>query len=614
MLSPRRTAALLWLFLALSGCKSKSDVPFKVSAAPDVATPRPAAKSDVSEPSDTTTPRPTAKSDASAPSDATTIKAIPTAEISAHVERMHGKDEYPCTGHPICQQPSPPDGTLVTSASSFEHLDPTQITETEGLMIADNLFEGLIVTGVDKLYTPGVATRWELSEDGLVWTFYLRRNARWSNGRTVNAHDFVYSLLRKMSPELGSKSAEQVYLYVKNGKPYNEGKLKDTSKVGLRAVDDFTFEVTLDNPTPFFLEYVRTPHYFPVPKEVVEAHGDKWIQPANIVTNGPYILAEHRPQDRVVLAKSETYWQKDSVRIPRVVIHQLNKETEDWIRYESGQQHWVRSFVPTSKMTALMREKRPDFLIDPYLCYYYYDFRTDKPPFDDVRMRRAINMAIDKERLVRHVTRGMQRPADGPVPGIFRKTMGYPKPRGDRFDPAQARALLSEAGYPKGVGLPKITLIYNTLDAHRDIAVFVQSSVKEHLGIELEIENLEWKTLLHRRREHEFQMSRTGWCAHQEPYTFMTPFMTDSANNASGYKNPAFDEKMEASMRERDHAKRMQLLADAEAMIQRDMPIAPLYYYTKAYLKVPVLRGFVPELSNNHRFQYMYWGDKEVRE
>jgi len=236
---------------------------------------------------------------------------------------------------------------------------------------------------------------------------------------------------------------------------------------------------------------------------------------------------------------------------------------------------------------------------------------VDVAPFDDVRIRRAFNMAIDKERLVKDITRAMQVPADGPVPPFFAEAMGYPRPTGDPFDPAEARRLLAEAGYPNGVGLPPVDLIYNTYESHRMIAEFVQRSVKENLGITMTIGNMEWKSLLKRLRAGDFQISRYGWVGLPDPHSFLKLFRTNSTNNIAGYKNPEIDRLLDASLLAPTERDRLALLAQAEAVIQRDVPIAPLYYYTMPYLKVPALRGLEPELNDTHLIKYMYWGDKE---
>jgi oligopeptide transport system substrate-binding protein len=550
--------------------------------------------------------------------------APPEAEAAAAVagpaagadcgDHIYGCDVYPCEGHAVCAEASPADGMVQVSLGGAEFIDPSLAHESAGTFVVQEIFEGLLsFPPGNGPPIPGVAETWELGDDMRTWTFHLRKNARWSNGRTVTAHDFVYAWTRKLLPETASQAAEH-HFFIKNAKAFNEGKIKDAEQLGMRAVDDFTLSVELEEPTPFWLEYVQSAHYVPVPREAVEQWGNDWTRPEHIVTNGPFHMTEWRPRDRMVLKKSETYWDKDSIRVAGTVIWHSESETDDLRRYEAGQTHILQSSIPAEKISVFMEDKRPDLFIDPYLAYYYYAFRVDRPPFDNLKVRQAVDMAIDKERLVKHVTRGMQVPADGPVPPFFERTMGYPKPEGRRFDPQRARELLAEAGFPNGVDLPKITLIYNTYEIHRLIAEFVQRSLKENLGIEVAIENMEWKSLLKQLRSGDFQIARFGWIGGKDPYTFLNSFRHDSPNNEMGYKNPEVDRLLDESLRERDEPKRLALMAKAEALVQADTPITPIYYYTRVYLKKPVLRGVEQELTSVHLMRHMYWGDKaEVR-
>ncbi len=534
----------------------------------------------------------------------------PAAEPAAGgVQRMHGRDAWPCQGHPVCDERPPADGTLVTTGGGATSIDPSLAQETEGFLVIQNVFEPLLVPGpTTGPPQPGMAERWEESEDGLTYTFHLREGAKWSNGRQVTAQDFVYSWLRKLDPATASPSAEQLK-YLKNAVAFNEGRITDRAQVGVEAVDDLTLKVTLQDPVPFFLQYVMTPHYAPVPREAVEAHGPRWTDPETIVVNGPYTVQEMLLRDRTTLVKNPTYWAADTVRIPRVRIVHTESESQALTRYEVGEVHWSRTPPPPERISEFIESGRPDFFIDPYLCFYYYAMRMDKPPFDDVRIRRAVNMAIDKTALVQHVTRGKQQPADGPVLPFFDTAMAYPGQRGDAFDPARARELLAEAGYPQGVGLPTVTLVYNTYEAHKLIAEFAQRSLKENLGIDVVLENMEWKSFLSRTQQGDFQMARSAWCGLSDPYSFLMLFESDSVQNYAGFKSDEFDRLSKGSLAVRDHGERMRRLARAEALVLRDMPVAPLYYYTKSYLKKPYLRGFEPEMSDTHLVRYMYWAE-----
>ncbi|MGM0578745.1 MAG: peptide ABC transporter substrate-binding protein [Myxococcota bacterium] len=526
------------------------------------------------------------------------------------VDHVYGTDRWPCSGHRVCEEGSPDDGALQIATTGVAHIDPSLVSESAGMRVVENLFEGLLAHPLGSgPPAPGVAESWEVSDDGTVYTFHLRDDARWSNGRPVVAEDFVYSWTRKLDPATASQSAENLW-FIEHAKAFNTGELEDPSKLGLEAPDEHTLVVTLERPTPFWIHYVKGGHYAPVPREAVEAHGKQWTRPEHIVTNGPYHLAKWVPRDVMVLERSETWREADTVSIPKVVIHHSESESQNLRRYESGQTHWVVGALPSDKISLFMEDRRPDLFVDPFLAVYFYSFRVDQPPMDDPKVRRAVDMAIDKERLVTHVTRGMQQPADGPVPPYFEETLGYPKPAGNPFDPEAARRLLAEAGHPNGLDLPPVTIVYNTSEGHRRIAEFVQRSLEENLGLEVEIENMEWKSLLQRLQQGDFQVARFGAIGLPDPYDFLGAFRSDSPNNLMGWSNEEFDRLVARSQETRDTAERMRLLAEAERLVQEEVPIAPLYYYTKVYLKKPVLQGFEPELNDKHPFRYMYWADR----
>lgn len=535
----------------------------------------------------------------------------PAERALAH--HVYGEDPWPCTGYPSCSEASPSDGTLGVSIGAFEFLDPNLITETEGAYIANNVFEGLLMaprrSGLPQ--EPGVATGYELADDGRTYTFHLRRDARWSDGRPVTAGDFVYSWLRELDPETGSVTVETLY-YLDNAEAFNKGALKDRDLVGVHAPDDHTLVVRLARPTPFWISLVAHAQYFPVPRWAIEEHGRRWTRPENLVSNGAYRLTVDRPRDRTVLERSPTYWDVANVRIPRVVALHSSTESQDITRYDSGQIQLTRMGVPPAEITARMATGEPDLLIDPRLCYYQYTFNTTRPPFDDVRVRRAIVMAIDKERLVGSVTRGRELPADGVVLDYFVDSMGYPNPEGLPFDVAAARKLLAEAGYPGGKGLPPVLLSYNTLERHQAIAEFVQRQLKENLNLDITLENMEFKSLLKKVRTGDFQLTRRGWCGEDHPYTMLEIFRSESPRNPGGWKSAEFDRLLERSLDEPTTAGQMKLLAEAEAILQREAPIVPLFYYTSPYLKKPVLRGMEPELTASHPVKYLWWGDKDA--
>jgi len=537
----------------------------------------------------------------------------------AHLaERVWGQGSWPCAAdaasQTACGRGSPKDGTLGMTVGGFEFLDPNRISETEGMVVATNLFEGLVSPARHSggPYEMGVAKSWTVSADGRVYTFELRDEARWSNGRTVVADDFVYSWLRKLDPATASDDTDSLR-YIEGAGAFADGKEKDRSKVGVKALGPHTLEVTLTCAFPFWPAYLAGGAYMPVPREAIEAADRKWDRPGNIVTNGPYKLTELYERDRLVMEKSELYWDKDNVRIPKIIAYHAETEQVGTSLYESGQVQWSRNNVSPAVVAANVKDKRADMLIDPWLCVYYYMFRVDKPPFTDVRVRRAFDLAVDKARLVTHVTQGMQIPADGLVPPSFDETQGYPGPEGESFDPQLARTLLAEAGFPGGRGMEPVRLVYNTMETHRLVAEFVGRQLEENLGVKVEVTNMEWKSLLQKTRAGDFQMARLGACGTDVPLSFLENFQSTSPRNDMGYKSPEFDKRFEAARcgaSTREEALASTAKAEEELMAAR--PVMPIYWYTRSYFRAPVLQGVEVHLEDLHPVKYMWWADVQT--
>ena len=526
-------------------------------------------------------------------------------------ERVWGDGTWPCKGHPSCERGSPKDGTLGITLGGFEFIDPNRISETEGFVVAANLFEGLINPARHSggPYEMGVAESWTVSADGRIYTFKLRDNAKWSNGRPVTADDFVYSWRRKLDPATASDDTDPLK-YIAGAAAFSEGKVKDPASVGVKAIDAHTLEVTLICSFPFWPAILASGAYLPVPREAIEAHERKWDRPGNIVTNGPYQLTELIERDRLVMTKSETYWDKDNVRIPRIIGYHAETEQSAAALYDTGQVQWSRSSVSPGTINANVKAKRPDLLIDPWLCIYYYMFRVDRPPFDNLLLRRAFNMAVNKQDLVTYVTQGMQLPADGIVPGSFDDTIAYPGPAGDGYDPQKARELLAEAGYPGGKGLEPVKIYYNTMESHRLVAEFIARQLEENLGVKVEPQNMEWKSLLQKTRAGDFQLARLGACAVDAPLTFLENFQSTSPRNDMGWKNPEFDQRFETARCGTTTFKdALVATAKAEAKVIEELPVLPLYWYTRAYFRAPVLQGMEVHLEDFHPAKYMWWAD-----
>lgn len=525
----------------------------------------------------------------------------PPPPVSGAVDAGGTAPEGPARPKPPAELPT----TFTWPGVDPQSLDPALIHDMSAWWIAVNLFEGLLVVPPgDGPPRPGVAEALPTpSEDRKTWTFRLRPDALWSDGRPVVAGDFVYAWRRAVDPATRSPNAED-FRVLAGAADLLEGRQTDTSTLGVEAPDDRTLVVRLASPVPYFVAQTATPPYFPVRRDVVERHGDRWTLPGNLVGNGAFTLAKWEPRDRLELVRNEHYWDRANVQLPSATM--LHSETEDtalrW--YEAGKVHWVNTISP-DKVARMLSEGRADLHSGPMLCHVGVLFRLDRPPLDDPKVRRAIAMAIDRDRLVKHVLGRGDIVATQYIPSLFASLAGYEAPPGVPYDPEAARALLSEAGYPGGSGLPTLTYLYNTYDTNRAIAEFLQRSLKENLGVALELENMEWKSFLARTGQGDFQMARGSWCGLSDPSMWLETFRSGAGGNHGGFASAEYDALLERLAGEGDVARRLALVAEGERMLDRAQVIAPLYFPVRHYLLKPWIRGFEPQSMDVHLLKYL---------
>lgn len=492
-----------------------------------------------------------------------------------------------------------------------ESLDPALITGQPEGRIVYALFEGLTHFNAAGEAVPGVAERWEISPDGRVYTFYLRPDARWSNGDPVTAEDFVGSWRRVLLPETGADYASQLY-YIRNAKEFNEGKITDFSKVGVRSLGPAVLEVSLENPTSFFLDLCAFATLAPVHLPTVERYGDDWIKPGKLVGNGAFTLAEWRINDRLRLAKSPTYWNRAKVGMNTVDALPTSSATTAFNFYSTGQVDLLidKGLVPNQILDDL--RKRPDFHSSPFLATYFLRFNVTKPPFNDPRVRKAISMVIDKKLLVEKITRAGEPPAGGIVPPGTGGT--YESPRGLSYDPVGARALLAEAGYPEGRGFPLVRYLYNFSEANDAIAVEIQGMLKRELGIEMDPQRQEWKAYLRAMSSMDYDICRGSWVGdYNDPNTFLSIFVTGDGNNRTGWSNAAYDALIADAAREADPARRFAIFRKAEKLlVSEEAPVCPIYYFVGIqFYDAKRLGGVQANLLDEHPLSEMYWKTRE---
>jgi oligopeptide transport system substrate-binding protein len=489
-----------------------------------------------------------------------------------------------------------------------ELLDPALATAQATSRVDYALFEGLTAFNVKGIAEAGVAEKWETSADGLHYTFHLRHDARWSNGDPVTADDFLYSWKRTLLPETASEYVYQLF-YIRGAKDFNEGRLKDFSLVGAHAPDPWTLEITLENPTPFFLDLCAFTTLLPVHRATVEKYPDWASKPEHFMGNGPFTLREWRPFDRVRLLKNRYYWDAAHVSMNSVDVLPAPRPTTAYNFYATGLADLMmdKGLAPTPLLGEL--KKRKDFHAAAFLGNYFFRFNTKRKPFNDPRVRRAFCLSIDKDYLVQRITRAGELPATSFVPPGAGG--GYQPPPGLKLDPDAARKLMAEAGYPGGSGFPVVYYLYRADSGiDEDIAVELQNMFRRELGVTIQLAKQEWTVYLNSQTQLDYDFSRSSWVGdYNDPNTFLDMFLTDGGNNHTGWSNPRYDALIAAAAREVDKDKRFAIFQQAETLlVSGDMPICPLYYYVGIQFYDPDrLGGVEPNLLDEHPLKAMYW-------
>jgi oligopeptide transport system substrate-binding protein len=497
-------------------------------------------------------------------------------------------------------------------------LDPHVVTGVPESRLLRALFEGLAVKNPYTLEPePGVAESWDFSEDGRVITFHLRRDARWSNGDPMTAEDYVWSWRRALNPAMGNLYAYMLFP-VRNAEAYSKGEINDFGEVGVKALDDRTLEVTLLEPTPYFLQLMDHYSTFAVHRATIEKFGKstdrftKWTRAGNIVGNGPFKLTEWQLNRRIIVQKSDTYWDADTVKLNGIVFYPTENAVSEERMYRVGQLHYTQT-VPLEKIKVYEAMENSPFVRAPYLGTYFYLFNTNEPPVDDVRVRRALSMTVDRDTLTATVLKKANVPAYSITPP---GTLGYQPPKLFGYDVEGARKLLAEAGYPDGEGWPGIEIKYNTSENHRKIAVALQQMWKEALNIEVTISNEEWKVYLDSVTQMHFQIARRGWIGdYVDPNNFLDMYLTDGGNNNTGFSNPRYDEMiLEFAPKAKTQDERFAIFYEAETLLMEQMPILPIYTYSSQHLIHPSVKDMPSNLMDSLNLKYVWLEPEPIPE
>lgn len=498
-------------------------------------------------------------------------------------------------------------------------IDPALSTDTTSVQCVELLFLGLTDFDDETLEViPELATEWSASADGLTWTFKMRDDVSWvhydpatkkvTKQRPVTAHDVVYGVQRTLNPETASDYAYVDYI-IKNAEAVNTGESTDLDSIGVRAIDDYTVEFTLEQAAGYFPGIAGMWVNRPQPREAIEAGGDTWTEPGTIWTNGPYVLDTWEHENRMVMMKNPEYYDAEDVSIEQVNFFMVNEDSTAFAMYENGELDVANApldDIDRIKADATLSE---ELYIAPSLCTYYYGFNTTKPPFDNPLVRQAFSYAVDRQKLIDTVTKGEQRPAKSlACPGIFGSVADNDDFVGISFDPDKAKELLTEAGYPDGQGLPEVTLMFNTSEGHQKIAEFMQQSWKENLGVEVKLANQEWAVYLDTLDEDAPQIYRNGWCA---DYPDANNWLLEVFHPTKSQNNPKWDpaslgaqaymKAVEDAAASSDPDERQALYFEAEKILTVDEAIIiPIYYYTSVVCTKPYVERSYAPLGGEH--------------
>lgn len=472
-------------------------------------------------------------------------------------------------------------------------LDPIKAAGLPEAQVARDLFEGLVNQDAHGKVIPGVATRWQTS-DNQTYIFTLRKDARWSNGDPVTAKDFVYSWQRLVDPKSLSPFAWFAQLAgIQNAEEIIAGKLP-IDKLGVVAVDDHTLKVQLNKPVPYFVSLTANFSLFPVPKAVIEQYGNDWTKTGNLVGNGAFKLQDRVVNEKLVLVPNDHYWGHKQTVLTKVTFVPINQESNATKRYLAGDIDITESF-PKNMYQKLLKDI-PDQVYTPdQLGTYYYAFNTQRAPTNDVRVRKALSYAIDRKIIAEKVLGTGEKPAYHFTPDVtagFKPETSLLQQQSQEELNEQARALMQAAGYGPNNPL-KLTLLYNTSESHQKIAIAVASMWKKTLGVDVKLQNQEWKTYIDSRNTGNFDVVRASWVGdYNEASTFLSLLTASHSGNIAKFNSPQYDRLLAEASRETNPAALTADYNKAEQMIAAEAPIAPIYQYTNGRLIKPWVKGY----------------------
>ena len=501
---------------------------------------------------------------------------------------------------------------LISEGPEPHTLDPQAALGVPVHHIILGLIEGLVgchPTDQSK-EVPGMADRWEHNDDYSVWTFHIGEDRQWSNGDPVTPQDFVFSYKRILTPAFGSQHVDSLFV-MKGAKDYFKEKIADFDQVGVKALDDHTLQIELLSPTPYFLSLLQHRAWFPVnPKTIlkfgtISGRDTKWTLPENFVGNGPFKLKSWKRNDVIEVIRNPLYWDAAVVKLNGIKFYLIESQSTEDRAFQAGQLH--KTHALQFDKIPYYRLKRPQYLrIDPCAGVYFYRLNVRCKPLDNPKVRIALNLAVNREAIVKNITRQNEQPATGFTP----PGMGnYPPLKVITHDPDKARQLLAEAGYPSGKGFPKLNILINTSETHRIIAEAIQQMWKEELNINVGIENQEWKVFLYNTMNKNYDIARSGRLGvFMSPVTFLDMWMTNNGSNATHWGNLKYDKLIHQALETTNAKAHLELLHQAEELFLSEPPVVLISWYTQGYLMQPSVKNWNPLALDNHNYKFIDLG------
>lgn len=470
-------------------------------------------------------------------------------------------------------------------------LDPAKTDDLVSFSVLMPLLKGLTQFDHNMHPQPAIAERWDISPDGLRYLFYLRKDARWSDGKPVTANDFVFAWKRALTPATGAPYV--FFLHeIKNGKAFYEGHIKNFAEVGVKAIDPQTLSVTLERPTPFFLDLAASPVMLPLRQDLVSRYGDKFTEAAHMLSNGAYQMKQWAHEEKIVLKPNPYFYEKDPAKRPRLQaleMYMINDANTSVVMYENNELDFIETTTSIPSFDVRRLRKSPDAHTNVLHRLNYFGFNVHKPPFDNPKVRQAFAYALDRSYYPRLMQSGQKPMTSWITPGL----VGYNDNVGLQYDPAKAKQLLAEAGYPDGKGFPTVHLSFQTLYDIQKESEIAQYLWKKNLNVDVRLENMEWKVLLSKLDQDPPSLFRLGWFVdYPDADSFMNVFLSNSGNNHTGWKNRRYDELVQKAVVTLNPMARQKLYDEAQRLLlEQDTVIVPIYAAEKTYLVKPHIQG-----------------------